>query len=152
LVETSAASLFLGTDLAWIADEPPMDVGVLAVLAAAGALWIAEQGTEPAGFIALTELDGAPFVLELSVARPHQGLGLGGALLAAAVDHARWTFQPAIALTTYRDVPWNKPFYARRGFVELRTDALGPGLAAKLAAEAARGHDPARRCAMAKVL
>ena len=72
--------------------------------------------------------------------------------MAAAIDHARWAFHPAVVLTTYRDVPWNKPFYARHGFVELRRDALPAGLAAKLQAEAARGHDPARRCAMAKVL
>jgi hypothetical protein len=42
-------------------------------------------------------------------------------------------------LTTYRDVPWNGPFYARRGFRTI--SRLGPGLRAIRDHEKAIGDD-----------
>ncbi len=48
------------------------------------------------------------------------------------------------ALTTFRDVPWNMPFYARLGFDEVAPNELTPALRAVLADEARRGLDPAR--------
>ena len=152
-VERSAAVLFRGIGLDWIAESPAMDLAVLDLCRAAGTLWIApDHDDRPTGFLAATDLDGAFFILELSVAAEHQGRGLGRALLHAALDQARWRYYGAAALTTYRDVPWNAPFYARHGFVALREFDLSPGLKAKLADEARHGHDPDRRVAMAKVL
>jgi hypothetical protein len=52
-------------------------------------------------------------------------------------------------LTTYRDLSWNGPFYARLGFVEVDPQQAGPGHVEKLREEAEAGHDPARRCVMA---
>jgi hypothetical protein len=37
---------------------------------------------------------------------------------------------PAVTLTTFRDVPWNAPFYTRLGFSNAERQATG-GLAAK---------------------
>ena len=45
---------------------------------------------------------------------------------------------------TFRTIPWNKPFYAEMGFLEL--DQPTPHLAATLADEAAQGFED--RCAM----
>jgi hypothetical protein len=52
-------------------------------------------------------------------------------------------------LTTYRDLAWNGPFYARLGFVEVDPQQVGPGHAQKVQQEAGAGHDPSRRCVMA---
>ncbi len=132
---------------------PPLDLAVFDLCHAAGTLWVAaDRGDEPVGFAAATDLDGALFVIEMDVVPAHQGRGLGRALIEAAIDHARWAFYPAVALTTDRYIPFNAPFYARLGFVELRREDLSPGLRAVLAREAAVGFDPARRIAMAKRL
>lgn len=118
-----------------------------------GTLWVAADADDrPVGFLAAGDLDGVLYIHELNVAPKHQQRGLGTALLLAAIDHARFLFHPAVALTTDGHISFNAPFYARHGFVTLRPEDLSPGLKAKLASEAERGHDPARRVAMAKRL
>ncbi len=54
----------------------------------------------------------------------------------------------AVTLTTFRDIPWNAPLYARLGFRELSTDRLSPVLAALVREEAERGLESARRVVM----
>jgi len=56
----------------------------------------------------------------------------------------------AVTLTTFRHLPWNAPFYARRGFRVLSPDELGPGLRAALRGERAQGLR--RRVAMRRPL
>jgi hypothetical protein len=45
----------------------------------------------------------------------------------------------AVTLTTFRDVSWNLPFYARLGFEEVARAGLRPELLAIVQDEAARG-------------
>ena len=49
----------------------------------------------------------------------HAGRGIGRALLEAGCDWAAARGYAEITLATYRDVPWNGPFYASEGFVEV---------------------------------
>lgn len=152
-VEASAARLLEGVETGFTGRDATMPAEALDLLRDAGTLWVAvDRSDAPVGFCAAGDLDGFLHVHELSVAFAHQRYGLGTALMATAVDYGRWAFVPAVTLTTDRELPWNKPFYAKLGFVELRPDGLPPGLAAKLAGEIAAGHDPARRCVLAKVL
>lgn len=152
-VEASAATLFEGVDLGHRGEMTVIPPEALDLCRQAGTLWIAADWADaPVGFLAAGDLDGYLHVHELSVAAAHQRRGLGLALMAAAIEFGRWAFVPAVTLTTDRHLPWNKPFYSRLGFVELRRDGLPPGLVQMLAREVAAGHDPARRCAMAKVL
>lgn len=62
--------------------------------------------------------------------------------------HARAKGLLAITLTTFKNVPWNAPFYARLGFEQLPEATLAPRLAAILAEEYRRGFAPGSRCAM----
>jgi predicted GNAT family acetyltransferase len=66
-----------------------------------------------------------------------QGKGVGRQLIACAVEHARKLGLTSLTLTTFRDVPWNAPFYARLGF-EIVTE-LTPELRQKREEEAAHG-------------
>ncbi len=57
---------------------------------------------------------------QLSVHPGHGRRGIGRALLRAGADWARRKGYGELTLATYRDaVPWNGPFYASEGFVEL---------------------------------
>jgi hypothetical protein len=53
-----------------------------------------------------------------------------------------------VTLTTFRDVPWNMPFYARLGFEIVPPEQVGPALFAIVEGETRRGLDPARRVVM----
>ncbi|MGO4524713.1 GNAT family N-acetyltransferase [Microvirga sp. 2MCAF35] len=149
-VERSAASVFRNSGPAWLADGDTMDPGVLADLCRDGTLWVAADGNdEPVGFLAGHGLDGSFYIAEVSVTASHQRRGIGIRLVEAAIEHGRRLGFGAITLTTYRDLSWNGPFYARLGFVEVDPDEAGPRHREKLREEAEAGHDPSRRCIMA---
>jgi len=134
------------------ADDPPYEIDQLTELVEAGCAFVAEHDGVVVGFMLMEELDGAAHVEELSVHPDHQGTGLGTALLDAA---ARWGGQrgfAAVTLTTYRDVPWNRPFYERRGFRVLAAPELTAAHRAKVAHEAGVGLDPELRVVMRRQL
>ena len=87
-------------------------------------------------------------IRELSVHGDHQGRGLGRALLQTAIDHARSIGCATVTLTTFIDVPWNAPFYARCGFVRLDDPPAESALGVILAQEMRAGLPGERRCAM----
>ena len=83
-------------------------------------------GDPPVGFVCVELVDGIPHIWQLAVLPEHGRKGLGRALLEGACDWARTEKFDAITLTTYRDVPWNGPFYKSLGFVTI--DTLTPEL------------------------
>jgi GNAT superfamily N-acetyltransferase len=150
-VERSAASVFRDAGLAWIAEGETLAAASLAAMQENRMLWVAvDDGDVAVGFLGALVLDQQFYIAELSVARPHQGIGLGAALMTAANNCARDRQFRLITLTTYRDLPWNGPFHAKLGFTEIDAAAVGPQHVQKLLNEAAAGHDPSRRCVMAK--
>lgn len=152
-VEQSAATIYFGVETGYVGDGATLALDILDLCRAAGTLWVAvEAGDVPVGFLAATEIDSSLFILELSVARAHQCKGLGRALLEKAINHARWAYLPAVSLITDREIPWNRPFYNRCGFVTLDSTRVSAGIRTKLDAEIASGHDADRRCVMAKLL
>ena len=86
------------------------------------------------------------FIVELSVHLDWQGKGIGRQLINAVADHAREGGLSSLTLTTFRDVPWNAPFYARLGF-DYVTE-LTPELRQKREDETAHGLAFDSRCAM----
>ncbi|MBM7805066.1 GNAT superfamily N-acetyltransferase [Geodermatophilus bullaregiensis] len=115
----------------------------------AGAWRVLVAGRPVVGFAVLERVDRDVHLEQLSV-RPSAGRrGVGTALLEAVVGVARACGARRVTLTTYADVPWNGPWYAARGFTEVR-DA-GPELGALVAAEAAAGlPEHGRRVVMAR--
>ena len=82
----------------------------------------------PVGFAAISVVDEAAHLAQLSVDAAFGRRGVGRGLLAAVIGWARRGGLPAVTLTTFRDVPWNGPFYRRYGFVDLDEADLTPGL------------------------
>jgi GNAT superfamily N-acetyltransferase len=130
------------------ADDPPYEIEALAEVLRSGAAWVAEVDEQVAGFLLAEPLDGSAHVEEVSVRPEAEGRGLGSALLDAAAGWARARGLGGVTLTTFRDVPWNRPFYERRGYRVLADDELTDGLVVRRDAEAAAGLDPAIRVVM----
>lgn len=100
------------------------------------------------GFAAAGRISRELHLHELSVARAHQGNGIGATLLRALAIDARNSGFQAITLNTYRDIPWNGPFYARHGFIEVENFEGRDHLAQSLEAAVKLGMPRERRCAM----
>ncbi|MFC7547646.1 GNAT family N-acetyltransferase [Plantactinospora sp. GCM10030261] len=148
-IEEDSGVLFREVGMADVADHPPMALDVLAACQRAGRLWVAADGADlPVGFVAVDVVDDCAHIAQISVRPEHMRRGIGRRLL----DHVeRWASDSglrAVTLTTFREVPWNGPYYERCGFRALPPEELSPGLVAVLAAEARLGLDPATRLAM----
>ena len=113
-----------------------------------GLVWVAEDSGELIGFATCEAFEHELHLWELAVRQESQGRGAGRALIAAVIEEARVRGLPAVTLTTFRDIPWNAPFYARCGFVELADGELGPFLTLVREKELEIGLDVANRCAM----
>jgi GNAT superfamily N-acetyltransferase len=96
---------------------PLPDPGSEADLAAALVVLVA--GDPPQGFARIDARAGGAHLEQLSVHPDHGRRGIGRALLRAAVDWAAARGYDELTLATYRDVPWNAPFYASEGFVQI---------------------------------
>jgi GNAT superfamily N-acetyltransferase len=148
-VERSAAKSFLAIpELSWIAGDEVMPEQAHDRYRAAGTSWVAAAVGPPVGFLCAEAAGDALHIWEIAVHEDWQGRGLGRRLVAAATAFARTTELIAVTLTTFRDVPWNEPFYGRLGFHTLAPAELGQRLEAILAGEARRGLPGERRCAM----
>lgn len=149
-LEQSAGLAFRGDrEIAWLADAANLSAERYRAIIAEGWSWIAEdERAAPVAFAAAT-LDGEELHLwELNVHIDHQRRGIGRALLQRLLVAAAAAAIPAMTLTTFRDLPWNAPFYRSMGFELLDAVQLDPRLAELLAEEARRGLPAIRRCAM----
>jgi ketosteroid isomerase-like protein/predicted N-acetyltransferase YhbS len=120
---------------------------------AADLLWVAVAGDGTVVGFALVELlDGNAHLDELDVLPEHGRRGLGATLVGEVCAAAARRGLAAVTLTTFGDVAWNAPFYARLGFAPLPESAWTPGLVRTVANEAAIGLDPATRLVMRRAL
>lgn len=78
-----------------------------------------DEGSPPVGFVHVLEIDGHAHLEQISVRPEHQGRGVGTALVRAAMEQARAQGFDQLSLCTYRDVPWNGPYYRALGFTEV---------------------------------
>lgn len=82
----------------------------------AASLSILVAGAPPVGFARLEEVDGQAHLEQLSVHPDAAGAGLGRALVEASLAWAREQGYTSMTLSTFAEVPFNAPFYARCGF------------------------------------
>ncbi|HVN00141.1 MAG TPA: GNAT family N-acetyltransferase [Caulobacteraceae bacterium] len=146
-IEQSGAETFAAYGEPLADGSPPAAPGHWEAVLASGLLWIADHAEAgPVGFLAAERVGGGLYVAEVDVTMAHQKHGYGRRLMRAAIDWARGEGLSDVTLTTFRDIPWNAPFYASLGFVELADAAMPPHLAEHLADEAERGFEG--RCGM----
>ncbi|MGH3388180.1 MAG: GNAT family N-acetyltransferase [Actinomadura sp.] len=106
-------------------------------------------GDPPVGFAAVEDRDGHTHLEQIAVHPDHLRQGIGGRLLGRVLAHAAETGSAGVTLITFRDVPWNGPWYARRGFTELPEERFGPEIRTLWLTEIDAGlHDLAPRLVM----
>ena len=89
---------------------------------------------------------------EIDVDPVHGRRGLGTQLVLRVCDWAAANGNSGVTLTTFRDAPWNMPFYARLGFEVVPESEMAPAVRAIVRAETLRGLDPARRVVMRRAV
>jgi GNAT superfamily N-acetyltransferase len=133
------------------ADEPP-SMATLESYRAAGRAWAVESSGMVAGYVLVDVVDGAAHIEQVSVDPAFARRGLGRRLIDHVATVAEAEGRPAVTLTTFRDVPWNAPYYRRCGFRDLAEWELGPELRQLRDTESAHGLDPALRVCMRRDL
>jgi ribosomal protein S18 acetylase RimI-like enzyme len=152
-VERSAAELFRTVNLDFLVENPTVDPYLLVAMANANHLWIAaDKFDQPIGFVGGEYLDGSFHIVEISVAKPFQGMGIGHSLMATMVEQIRREGYRTMTLTTFRDLPWSAPWYSRMGFFEVNAHEMGKTFEEILEIEAKHGLDINSRCIMVKNL
>lgn len=138
-IELTAEPMFAGQGIVFAPGPTTVEMAI-----AHGAS-VLVAGDPPVAFAAVLELDGHPHLEQISVRADLTRTGIGGLLLGEVVTR----YGPGLTLLTFRDVPWNGPWYSRHGFAEFPRPAWGPELSAAWQAEIDAGlHDLGPRLAM----
>jgi GNAT superfamily N-acetyltransferase len=147
-IERAAGRLFADVGMDAVAADPPLMDTVLATYINGGRAWIAECDGRSVGYALADIVDGYGHLEQVSVHPAHGRQGLGRMLIHTVIEWATARRFPALTLLTFRDVPWNRPYYAALGFHLLPEADWMPELTALRQHETERGLDPEARCAM----
>ncbi len=120
-VQSAAASRFRPLNMIATADSlpDPIPAAVFERATARALLFVAEMNLRCVGF-ALCSVERPDLYLDQLSVIPNAGRQGAGAKLIQAIDleasrRGLW----GVSLSTFRDVPWNGPFFAKNGFDEV---------------------------------
>jgi GNAT superfamily N-acetyltransferase len=97
------------------------------------------SGRPIVGYVRVDEVDGQAHLGGPSVVPGSMRQGIGSELIEAACRWARAHGYRAVTVSTFAEVPWNAPFFSRRGFVAF--EDVTPELAERRDWERAVGLD-----------
>ncbi len=144
-IERDAGQAFVAVGMGDIAADAPPSEAELAAFVTAGRAWVAtaDTDTDDGDGVAVAYLlgaivDGAAHIEQVSAVAAVRGQRLGAQLIDHFAEVAAQEGRPWVTLTTFADVPWNAPYYARLGFSVIAPPTYGPELVALVAHEAAR--------------
>jgi ribosomal protein S18 acetylase RimI-like enzyme len=141
-VERAAGQRFRASDdprIARCADDAVFTADELGRFIVTQRAWVATEEGNIVGFIVMDVVDGCAHIDEVAVAPDAGRRGHGTALLEQAARWAVLQQLPAVTLTTFRDVVWNGPWYAKRGYRELAEHEWTPAIRALRDEEQQRG-------------
>lgn len=148
-IERAAGAGFRQLGMVAIADDEPLAVSALIGYQRAGRAWVATDDFDrPVAYLLLEVVDANAHIAQVSVHPGHARQGLGRALMDTAAAWAKRRRMSAMTLTTFTDVPWNAPYYARLGFIVVPHASLSAELRSIRAHETAHGLDAWPRVAM----
>jgi ribosomal protein S18 acetylase RimI-like enzyme len=127
-IEQSAAGLFLNTPYSFLVNAEPLPLEFVQQRFQAGQVWVAaDQQDAVVGYAITREVDGTLYLQEIDVEPEHGQRGLGYALVDTVCSWATLQDYRLVSLSTFRDIPWNAPFYSKLGFRILDVAELTPG-------------------------
>lgn len=147
-VERDADARFVDAGHPELADGEGIPDEVARRSIAQGRITVAEVDGDVAGWTYVGRVDGEACLGQISVATGYGRGGVGDALLDAVIAQARRDGDASVVLNTQTDVPWNAPWFARRGFVVVPREAWGEGLRAIERAQTDAGLDWTTRAHM----
>lgn len=149
VIEQAAAAMFNEADLPVELRYLVTDADTLVDAQREGRLWAALDDNRTLIGFALASIVGEFAHLdELGVHPDHARRGIGSRLVDAVTGWAENEGYPGVTLITFRDLPWNAPFYERQGFVQLDEQQTSDDLRELLREEAEAGIEPRKRVAM----
>jgi GNAT superfamily N-acetyltransferase len=152
-IEDVAGSIFSGTGLIDADLDVSFPLDDLVHLVSKGQVWVAcGDGDLPVGMVIASVREGVVYIEEMDVLPSHGRRGLGTRLLATVNDWAQAHRHRAMTLSTFRDVPWNGPFYRKNGFRDLEPAEWTPWMRAIREQEADHGLDVGSRVFMRRDL
>ncbi len=113
---------------------------------------ITTMAAEIVGFAVVSADKEQLYLEEIDIEPAHGRQGLGRALIKAICDWAKATGFKAISLSTFRDIPWNGPYYERLGFKIVSESKLTAKLIEIREREAREGLPVSQRVIMRKEL
>lgn len=139
--------------MAAIADDAPPSMDALAAYQRDGRSWVAtDSADQPIAYILVKDVDGYAHIEQVTVHPTHARKGVGRALIE---EVARWAVAgglEGITLATFREVPWNAPYYERLGFAQVPAALWHDGLRQIMQLESDHGLSAWPRVAMKKML
>ncbi len=147
-IELNAGELFKTVGLDALSGDVTDPAYVKSFIASGGAVVAVNDHDEAVGFALSFFLDGALHLHEMSVDPAHGRKGLGGLLLKAVADWAGVSGYNQTTLSTFKDVPWNAPFYERHGYTPVDVADWTPGFFLLREHEELAGLPIERRCFM----
>ncbi len=152
-VEREAGARFRGLGLLDHLLDHSLSLPELAAHQRAGRVWVAvDAAGHPLGFAVASVLEGGAHLEELDVVPEAGRRGIGTQLVDTVCEWASSQGFSTITLSTFRDVPWNGPFYVRRGFRTLAPAELSPALREVRAREERLGIPMDQRVVMRRQL
>lgn len=152
-IEFEAGQRFTSVGMTGIADAPPMELELVNRKIDARQIVVAVGADESCvGFVMFEPQPTRFYVQELDVLSSHAGQRIGAALIEQVAQLARVQQITQLILSTFREVPWNAPYYRRLGFHDIQEADLDTALIARRDAHIARGLDESKRVFMRRDL
>ncbi|GAP96609.1 GNAT family N-acetyltransferase [Leptolyngbya sp. NIES-2104] len=116
-IERSAARLFLDTPYAFLVNAAPLPLDFVQQQFQAGQVWVAVDRHEViVGYAITCEVDNTLYLQQIDVAPEYGRKGIGSTLVGTICTWAKQQGYRIVSLSTFRDIPWNAPFYSKLGF------------------------------------
>jgi predicted N-acetyltransferase YhbS len=150
-IERASAQRFIGLMDALAADEPS-PASVLADRIETGGLLVARTDGALAAFVMFRPVGDSLYIEQIDVLPAFERRRIGASLIEAVAERAREDGLARLTLSTFRDVPWNAPYYRRLGFADIADQKLTPDLLEIRREHLARGLDESARVFMERAV
>lgn len=152
-IEDEAGERFNGLDIFDPSLDSSFSLDEMYRLAKLNQVWVTcDKNDTPVGMVLASVRDGNAYIEELDVLPEHGRRGLGTRLIDQVCIWAIENGCSAVDLSTFRDVPWNGPFYRKNGFRDLTIAEWTTEMPKIRDSETAQGLAPEARVFMRREL